>query len=271
MNTMINYVREQKEIMWAKERRTLCRPTKVEYASHGCSINHVVGCSHNCKYCFAKNDSKFYGTISSDEEWGQPKLVPNCLELLAREIPKLKPGTTVHLSFMTDPFMFGQNHVIDLSLRILTMLNAANIKCTVLTKGILPVEALATLSYKNEYGITVTSMDQNYCDYMEPGAAPVYARIASLRALHDRGFYTWVSIEPFPFPGMGPDTLDEILNAVSFVDKIIFGRVSKFKGSTQHMDFYLAKSQQVVNFCRSRGIDFHIKNHTPHEMCLLAE
>ena len=157
-----------------------------------------------------------------------------------------------------------------MSLNIIAMLNSAGIRCTVLTKGVLPAE-LAQFSPENEYGITVTSLDRSYCDYMEPNAAPVHERIASLKMLHDMGCRTWVSIEPFPFPGMGPDTLDQLLHTVSFVDKIIFGKVNYYKGSTQHMDYYHAKSQQVIDFCRARGIDFLIKKHTPREMCLVNE
>ena len=41
-------------------------------------------------------------------------------------------------------------------------LNAVGIKCSVLTKGILPVE-LAELSKENGYGITLISLDEDFC------------------------------------------------------------------------------------------------------------
>ena len=53
---------------------------------------------------------------------------------------------------------------------VIKKLNAADIKCTVLTKGILPV-SLAECSKENEYGITLISLDEEYRERMEPGSA----------------------------------------------------------------------------------------------------
>ena len=51
-------------------------------------------------------------------------------------------------------------------------------------------------------------------------------RIAALRTLHDAGCKTWVSIEPYPTPNFIEQDLNEILEAISFCDKIIFGRLN---------------------------------------------
>ncbi|EGD50045.1 radical SAM domain-containing protein, partial [Thermoanaerobacter ethanolicus JW 200] len=58
------------------------------------------------------------------EEWIIPKIVSNALELLDKEIPKLKDKIHfVYLSFMTDPFMIGYPEVVKLSLEIIKKLN----------------------------------------------------------------------------------------------------------------------------------------------------
>lgn len=270
MMNMANYVlRPRRQVAGYIKRVKSLYETKVEYGDY--AINFVLGCHHGCRYCYACKDYCRFNKNASYEKWCRPLLVSNTLEVLAKEIPRYKHMIrSVHLSFTSDPFMYGYPEIAAMSLNIIAMLNSAGIRCTVLSKGVLPVE-LAQFSPENEYGITVTSLDQSYCDYMEPNAAPVLDRIASLKMLHDMGCKTWVSIEPFPFPGMGPDTLDQLLHEVSFVDKIIFGKVNHYKGSTLHMDYYHTKSQQVINFCRAHGIDFLIKKATPREMCLLTE
>ncbi len=47
-----------------------------------------------------------------------------------------------------------------------------------------------------------------------------------MKALHDAGCKTWVSIEPYPTPNLINQRLDELLEKISFTDKIIFGRTN---------------------------------------------
>ena len=60
--------------------------------------------------------------------------------------------------------MYGYDEISQMSLAAIKKLNGAGIKCTVLTKGILPVE-LAELSQDNEYGITVVSLDKSFAGW----------------------------------------------------------------------------------------------------------
>ena len=166
---------------------------------------------------------KRFGQIKDYEEWLEPCLVSNTLELLDREIPRLRDKIqSVQLCFTTGPFMNGYPEVGAMSIAAIRKLNNAGIRCTTLTKGILPLE-LAQLSPENEHGITLISLDESYREKMEPGASPYADRLAALRALHDAGCRTWVSIEPYPTPNLIEQDLQNILDAVNFVDKIIFG------------------------------------------------
>ncbi len=246
------------------ERKTMLYKTGVEYGDY--TMNFVQGCSHGCKYpCYAFLQKKRFGQVADYEEWCKPQLVSNTLALLDQEIPRLKSKiTSVHLCFSTDPFMYGYQEIIDMALASIKKLNIAGIKCTALTKGILPIE-LAELSRENEYGITLVSMDEEYRAKMEPGAAPYAERLAALRALHDASCRTWVSMEPYPTPNLIEQNLHDLLEAVSFVDKIIFGRtnysteVSSYK---DHKAYYNELAAEVISFCEERGIQYHIKEKT---------
>lgn len=246
------------------QRKTMLYRTGVEYGDY--TINFVQGCAHGCKYpCYAFTMKKRFGQVKNYEEWCRPFLVTNTLALLDHEIPKLRDKIkSVQLCFSTDPFMYGYAEICQMGISAIRKLNAAGIKCTVLTKGILPLE-LAQLSKENEYGITLVSLNEEYRQKMEPGAAPFGARLQALRALHDAGCKTWVSIEPYPTPNLIEQDLMELLDAVGFVDKIIFGRTNYSKEVSsyhEHKEFYNLKASEVIQYCEEHGISYHIKDKT---------
>ena len=250
------------------KRKTMLYKTSVEYGDY--TINHVQGCAHGCKFpCYAMMMAKRFGTAKTYEEWCVPKLAENALEILDKEIPKLKDKIeSVQLCFSTDPFMYGYDEVSRMSIEIIKKLNGAGIKCTALTKGILPIE-LADLSPENEYGITLVSLDEGFRKEMEPNTAPYRERIAALRALHDAGCKTWVSIEPYPTPNFIEQDLNKILEAISFCDKIIFGRLNYNKKVSEYKDhkaYFNKLAEQVLAYCKANGKQYHIKDGTVSEI-----
>lgn len=245
-------------------RKTLLTKSKVEYADY--TINHVLGCAHGCQYpCYAYLMKKRFGEVKDFDDWREPRLVSNALDILDDEIPKLKSKIkSVHLCFSTDPFMYMYDAVAEMSLAIIRKLNDAGIKCTVLTKGVLPVE-LAELSRENEYGITLVSLDTAFKGEYEPRAAPTWERVLALKRLSDRGCKTWVSIEPYPTPNIICQSLQDILEAVFFTDKIIFGRWNYNRRVNNYPDannFYNQAAAQVKAHCDDYGIQCIIKKGT---------
>lgn len=249
------------------KKKSLLYRSKVEYANF--CINHVLGCAHGCRYpCYAMMMAKRFGRIKNYHDWLKPRIVANALELLGQEIPKYKDQIDfVHLCFTTDPFMYKYKEVEDLSLKIIKKLNENNIKTTILTKGIYPKELANKKKYghKNIYGITLVSLDKNFKKRFEPFSAPFEDRIKALKHLHTVGLETWVSIEPYPTPNLIEQNLSELLNEVSFVDKIIFGKLnynvktSDFNGNA---DFYESCARMVIHFCKEKNIAYHIKYGT---------
>lgn len=245
-------------------RKTMLYKTGVEYGDY--TMNHVLGCAHGCKFpCYAYMMKKRFGEIKGYEDWLEPRLVSNTLELLDQEIPRLRNKIqSVELCFTTDPFMRGYPEIAEMSIAAIRKLNTAGIKCSILTKGILPAE-LVELSRENEYGITLVSLDENFRARMEPGAAAYADRLAALRAIHDAGCNTWISIEPYPTPNLVEQDINGLLDAVSFADKIIFGRTNYSKAVSayaEHRAFYNEQAQFVIAFCEEHGIAYHIKEGT---------
>jgi len=252
------------EKITAISRKSLLYKTAVEYGDY--TINHVEGCSHGCLYpCYAQMMAKRFGKVKSYEEWIVPKIVANAVDLLRKEIPKNKDKIKfVHLCFSTDPFMYGYQEISDLSVRLISILNDSDIRCTALSKGILPLE-LAGLSKNNEFGITLISLDENFRKKYEPYSAPYNERIKSLHNLHKKGLKTWASIEPYPTPNIVKQDFLDVLKAISFVDKIVFGRLNynpKVTGYPGYKDFYNKLGNTVREFCRRHHKAIHIKEGT---------
>jgi DNA repair photolyase len=245
-------------------RKTLLYKTGVEYGNY--SLNHALGCSHGCRYpCYAMLMAKRFGKVKNYNEWINPGIVENSLELLEHEIRRYKKNIKfVHLCFTTDPFMFKNKNMIDLSLKIIDKLNEYKIKCTALTKGILPCELSAT-SKENEYGISLVSLNKVFRMDYEPFSASCEDRIESLFFLHKRGYKTWASIEPYPTPNIVNQDIDDILESVSFVDKIIFGKLNyntKVLKYKNHIHYYNYLSQRIIDFCKANNKEYHIKDGT---------
>ena len=256
------------------QRKTLLYKTKVEYGNF--TINHLFGCSHGCTYpCYAFNMARSYGKAKTYEDWIHPKIVSNALELLDKEIPKYKKEIDfVHMSFTTDPFMYDHINkrifpaVKNLTLKIIEQLSKNGIKTTILTKGLYPEDLVNKMfNEKNEYGITLVSLDKKFKKEFEPFSSPFEDRINTLRLLSEEGLKTWVSIEPYPTPNIVEQDIEQILNRISFVDKIIFGKMNynvKSRKFENNELFYRESAEKVMRFCQENKIELHIKKGTPH-------
>lgn len=246
-------------------RKTLLYKTNVEYGDY--CINHALGCSHGCLYpCYAYLLKKRTGSVKDYSDWTNPKIVDNAMELLENEVARYKDKIkTVHLCFSTDPFMFGQDKIQDLSIEIIDYLNKSGIPCAVLTKGVYPSGRINDPGKINSYGITLVSIDENFRKKYEPGAASIEERILALKQLYDLGYKTWVSMEPYPTPNMARQDLLPILERVGFVDKIIFGKMNYNPVATSfagNAEFYKDHVNILIDFCNKNKIKYYVKEGT---------
>jgi DNA repair photolyase len=255
-------------------KKKLVNKSRVEYATFG--VNHGMGCLHMCKYCYGCQGAKAHGLIDSAEAWADLGLVENLAERLGRELDRRRtPVDRIHLSFITDPFMWdaetGQPvpEFTDATLDAVRAINDRGIPVTLLTKGIYPEIDARQLHADNHYGITVVSLSEDFRQEWEPGAPPVASRIEGLRSIAEQGAWTWVSVEPYPTPNIDPSAGDPepLLEELRFIDKFIFGRLNYTKEVTEYLrsdrEFYLRAARQVVSWCQANGKGLHIKKRTP--------
>jgi hypothetical protein len=109
-------------------------------------------------------------------------------------------------------------------------------------------------------------MELDFHERFEPYSVTSRRRLNALKRLHDAGLKTWVSIEPYPTPNIVEQNLDDILNEISFIDKIIFGKWNYsplVNGYETSKKFYTHASDTVIKFCEENDIQYHIKEGTP--------
>ena len=133
-------------------------------------------------------------------------------------------------------------------------------------EGVLGYDSVKHVLVYNESIKNIWS--QAYRERMEPGAASLQDRLSGLRLLSEAGSKTWVSMEPYPTPNLIEQDLGTLLEAVSFTDKIIFGRTNYSKEVNAyelHKQFYKGCAQQVIDFCEQQRNAYHIKEKTISE------
>jgi DNA repair photolyase len=243
------------------ERKSLLYESGLGF--HG--INHVLGCSHGCRYpCYAFLMARRHGRVRDYDEWCRPRIVGNALVLLDRELRRKRVAPPrVHLCLTTDPFMVGHPEVEVLSLTIVERLNRSGIPCSLLTKCRLPAELADRRRFpcENTHGISLVSLDEGFRREWEPGAAPYAERVGALRQLHESGCRTLVHIEPYPTPGIVEQDLSRILAEVRFVDHVFLGGwnySARVSGDRETEAFYRRQSSTVRRFCAQHGIDCEV-------------
>lgn len=217
------------------------------------AANPYRGCGHKCAYCYVPNVLNM--SRSEFDAGAIPR--PDYLKLLEKDAKKYQEaGITeqVMLSFTTDPY-----HPTDTSLtrKVLQMLQEYGLGISTLTKG--GSRALRDLDLfrpsRDSFASTLTSLDDSFSLKWEHGAALPGDRIYTLKKFHDKGIFTWVSLEP---------TLDveSSLKIVSetheFIDLFKIGRVNylPMTKTTDWQDYTL----RMIDLCQKLGAKHYIKH-----------
>ncbi len=160
-----------------------------EWSDH--SVNCVTGCSHDCRYCYAREMAVRHQRVTA-EEWPVMKVREKDIHRTRGK----KVGT----------IMFPTTHDItpevshECSKVILKMLKAGNNLLIVSKPHLNVIRDLCTLirEFKDQvlFRFTIGSCNDGILKYWEPGAPDFAERFASLKHAYEEGFKTSVSSEP---------------------------------------------------------------------------
>lgn len=165
----------------------------LEYAPLAC--NPYDGCGHKCLYCYVP----LIRHITRAEFDASADARQDFMSRLLKEAVKYRAAGSreqVMLSFTTDPY-----HPFDTSLTrvVLQAIQEHGMGICTLTKG--GTRALRDIDLfrpdRDAFACSLTAAeDGEFARKWEPAAAPPSDRIAALRAFHEKGIFTWVSLEP---------------------------------------------------------------------------
>lgn len=163
-----------------------------EYAPLAC--NPYRGCGHKCAYCYVPHVLKMKREEFDSGAVPRPDFLRN-LEKDAAKYREAGYGGQVMLSFTTDPFHLGDT---TLTRQTIECLQRYGMGVCTLTKG--GTRSLRDLDLfrpsRDAFASTLTSLDDAFSLKWERDAALPGDRIEALKAFHDRGVFTWVSLEP---------------------------------------------------------------------------
>ena len=149
------------------------------------------GCSHDCKYCYAKSLLSFRGLWNPNA----PAVAP--ISEISKQIRKLPKGNVVRLGGMTDCFQPIEKLYRN-TYKTIKLLNKRKIPYLIVTKSSLIAE--------NEYlevlnkdlahiQITVTTLDDELCKTYEKASTPTM-RLEAVRKLQEADFDVSLRLSP---------------------------------------------------------------------------
>lgn len=156
------------------------------------NINIYSGCSHDCKYCYAKKMAYRYHRIADMSEW---KTMVLNLTALSKNVPN-KEGR----------IMFPSTHditpeTLDPCMQKIDQILAAGNSVLITTKPHLDcIKAICDRFTERreqiQFRITMGHYDPEALKFWEPGAPSPKERNAALRYAFDAGYKTSISMEP---------------------------------------------------------------------------
>lgn len=174
--------------------KSLCSKSALPASDY--VINPYVGCTHRCRYCYARFMGRFTG---HSEPWGT-YLEPRAYASLA--LPRHLAGKTILIGSVTDPYQPAEARLLQMP-PILKALRGCEGRVEILTKSALVVRDLALLQEIPEVavGISLSNLSQADNDALEPGASSAAERLEALRTLHGAGISTYLFAAPY-LPGV---------------------------------------------------------------------
>jgi len=207
----------------------------LEYAP--LASNPYRGCGHGCSYCYVPlainiDHAEFHAGARPRKDF---------LVKLRRDAQKYQAaGVTeqVLFSFTTDVYQPFDRSLTRPSLEII---QGHGLGICVLTKG--GTRALEDIDLyrpnRDCFASTLTSLEAAFSEKWEKNAASPEDRVAALKAFHERGIFTWVSLEPT----IDVESSLAIVKAThGFVDFYKIGRANYLKEITRTTDWRCAPS-----------------------------
>jgi DNA repair photolyase len=204
----------------------LCKSAlnKVPDAAHlpfRFTVNGYRGCSHACRYCFARPTHEYLDFDCGNDFDTQVVVKTNVVEVLRRELHRPSwQRDTVALGTNTDPYQRAEGRYA-LMPGIIGALAESGTPLSILTKGTLlrrdlPLIAAAADNIPVSVAISLAVADPRLHRDVEPGTPSPSARLALITAIRDAGLDCHVMVAPvLPYLTDSTEHLDTLLGQIA--------------------------------------------------------
>lgn len=230
----------------------------LEYAPLACNL--YIGCTHGCKYCYAPGCMR----KTLDDWHAEGKARKNIVASFEKDAKWLSENMPddekrrVLFCFLSDPYqpLEGRLHI---TRKCLTIAQKYGIKVDVLTKGAYKRVAKdfdLMVAAKARLGVTLSFVSDDKRKMWEPKASSVSDRLRLLREAHEKGIYTWVSMEPVIDPD---EALGVIDSAYEYVDFWKVGKIN-YNREIENMVNWVAFLENVETALNKYNAKYYMKN-----------
>lgn len=252
-----------KLILATRKGDVLTKPTLPCLAPYH-TINLTAGCPFECRYCYAQSFRSYPGR-------GKVKFYANTLEALSNQLPrKRKPPVMVYLSTACEPFM-PYEEILDCLYGCMLLLLDVGCRLLISTKAHIPerfVELFSRFPGLPHVQMGMTTADDSIRQLMEPDAAPVANRLATLKELSAAGVSCEIRMDPLiPALTDRPDVFAETMRSVAasgvsngVMSYLFLRRGNMGRLSVRHNDWNFKDvassvfTQTVENYCGHNAI-----------------
>ncbi|MCC3312780.1 Rv2578c family radical SAM protein [Nocardia africana] len=185
------------------------------------TINPMRGCSHACRYCFARPTHEYLDLDAGRDFDSQIVVKTNVAAVLRQELRRRSwRREPVALGTNTDPYQRAEGRY-RLMPEIIAALTDAGTPFSILTKGTLLRRDLPLLVQSAQVvpvslAVSIATVDEDLHRAVEPGTPGPRARLELVRALSEAGFDVNVMVAPV-IPYLTDDVahLERLLGAIA--------------------------------------------------------
>ncbi|BAH33668.1 Rv2578c family radical SAM protein [Rhodococcus erythropolis] len=185
------------------------------------TVNAFRGCSHACRYCFARPSHEYLDLDAGADFDSQVVVKTNIAAVLRKELARKSwKRESVALGTNTDPYQRAEGRY-RLMPGIIRALTESGTPFSILTKGTLlrrdlPLLKMAAAQVDVGIGVSLAINDAALQKQIEPGTPSPRARLEMIRAITDAGFSCNVMVAPvIPFLTDSTSHLDGLFEALS--------------------------------------------------------
>jgi DNA repair photolyase len=185
------------------------------------TVNAYRGCSHACRYCFARPTHEYLDMDCGNDFDTQVVVKTNVVDVLRRELARKSwCRETVALGTNTDPYQRAEGRYA-LMPGIIGALAASGTPVSILTKGTLlrrdlPLIADAAERVPISLAVSLAVGDAELHKQVEPGTPSPQARLGLVAAIRDAGMDCHVMVAPvLPYLTDSVEHLDGLLRQIA--------------------------------------------------------